>query len=47
MVGGMSEFTKALESALCDLETLRAKSDHPPRASRAALARLLGGERCA
>ena len=42
MVGGMSEFTKALESALCDLEMLRAKSDHPPRASRAALARLLG-----
>jgi len=42
MVGGMSEFTEALERALCDLEMLRAKSDHPPRASRAALARLLG-----
>ena len=42
MVGGMSEFTKALERALCDLEVLRAQRDHPPRASRAALARLLG-----
>ena len=42
MVEGMSEFTKALESALSDLEMLRVGSDHPPRASRSALARLLG-----
>jgi len=41
MIGGMSKFAKALEIALCDLEMLRAKSDHPPRASRAALVRLL------
>ena len=40
MVGGMSEFTEALESALSSLETLRRESDRPPRASRAALARL-------
>lgn len=40
MVGGMSEFTKALETALRGLETLRCESDHPPRASRVALARL-------
>lgn len=37
----MSEFTHALETALSDLETLRSESDHSPRASRAALARLL------
>ncbi len=36
----MSEFTKALEITLNALENLRAASDHPPRASRAALARL-------
>ncbi len=36
----MSEFSKALETALNGLETLRGESDHPPRASRAALARL-------
>ena len=36
----MSEFTEAVEVALGALETLRHASDHPPRASRAALARL-------
>ena len=40
MVPGMSEFKEALESALSSLETLRCESDNPPRASRAALARL-------
>jgi uracil-DNA glycosylase len=40
MLSGMSEFTRALETALSDLETLRCESDHLPRASRAALARL-------
>jgi len=36
----MSEFREALESALSSLETLRCESNNPPRASRAALARL-------
>lgn len=36
----MSEFTAALEIALDALENLRQTSDRPPRASRAALARL-------
>jgi DNA polymerase len=37
----MNVFTIALERALSDLKMLRTKSDHPPRASRAALVRLL------
>ncbi|MDQ3414616.1 MAG: uracil-DNA glycosylase [Verrucomicrobiota bacterium] len=36
----MSEFTEALEMTLGALENLRGASDHPPRASRASLARL-------
>ncbi len=40
MIGGMSKFTEALETALSGLETIRCESDHPPRASRAALAQL-------
>ncbi len=40
MVAGMSEFTAALETAIDALENLRRSSDRPPRASRAALARL-------
>ena len=36
----MSEFTEALESVLSSLETVQCESDNPPRASRAALARL-------
>ncbi|MEO8044023.1 MAG: uracil-DNA glycosylase [Spartobacteria bacterium] len=40
LVAGMSEFTAALEIALDALENLRQTSDRPPRASRAALARL-------
>ncbi len=36
----MSEFTAALETAIDALENLQRSSDRPPRASRAALARL-------
>jgi uracil-DNA glycosylase len=36
----MSAFTQAIDSALDGLNRLRRESDHPPRASRAALARL-------
>jgi uracil-DNA glycosylase len=40
MLRGMSQFTEALEAALSGLESIQRASDHPPRASRAALIRL-------